>query len=166
MSLGEYHYGNALGSFLCLPLFISFLVANFILWLSFCSARVGHKSCPIIYWSGRPSHRHSETKRVRPLVTYLLGPTPTLRGKHKSPFRLADVSLSICFEKPAVSHPSLFCCLVSSFLDLPRFISCRNGDWEGKHNNNAFSFFLPIRRKTCWGCIRNIFELPARQPSL
>ena len=60
--------------------------------LSFRSARVGTKSCPIIYWSGRRSHPHSETKRVRPLVTYLLGPTPTLRGKHKSPFRLADIS--------------------------------------------------------------------------
>nr|AGC78852.1 hypothetical protein [Vicia faba]AGC78913.1 hypothetical protein [Vicia faba] len=86
LSLGEYHYGNALGSLLCLPLFLSFLVANFILWLSFRSARVGHQklSYHLLEWKAFPSSfRNKESKATCDLSSWS---NPYFKRKAQIPF--------------------------------------------------------------------------------
>ena len=70
LSLGESHYGNALGSLLCLPLFLSF--------------RESSKSCPIIYWKAFPSSfRNKESKAACDLSSWY---NPYFKRKAQIPF--------------------------------------------------------------------------------
>lgn len=63
--------------------------------LSSRSAIVGTKTYhSFIGVEGAASHPHSETKRVRPLVTYLIGPTPTFFK------RKAQQGKSLIFAEP------------------------------------------------------------------
>lgn len=82
-----------------LPLFLSFLVANFILWLSFRSARVGHQklSYHLLEWKAFPSSfRNKESKATCDLSSWS---NPYFKRKAQIPFSFSRYLLKYLFLK-------------------------------------------------------------------
>jgi len=129
-------------SFLCLPLFLSFLVANLILWLSFHSARVGHQklSYHLLEWKAFPSSfRNKESKATCDLSSWS---NPYFKRKAQIPFSFSRYLLKYLFWK-ACGNP-LFLIFAVTRQDMRKATLSSSGNTtQGEKSTTSWPWKFP-----------------------